>query len=132
MGLSRSAELSKKFSNSQDTINEVIIEYPDFKIAQNEKAKICMMIGDWEQFNDLCTQMCYEEPDHIFAGKAMTFYHIARLGDMEYGAEKLEGLIQTIQLKEPRNVDLIWKVSQLFARISGRNPVLLDKTMRMM
>ncbi len=90
------------------------------------------MIGDWEQFSEMCAKLCYEQPDNILAAQCQAFYTIARQGDMEYGAEKLDNLIQTIEFREPKNAHYQWKVSQLFSRISGRNQTILSKTMKLL
>ncbi len=50
MGRAKSNELKRKFDVTLDTINEIIVLYPDFKSIQVEKAKFLMIVLNFYYF----------------------------------------------------------------------------------
>jgi len=48
-GLSKVCQKKKKYSEALDAINEIIVYYEDNLTVQIEKAKILMIINDWDQ-----------------------------------------------------------------------------------
>ena len=61
MGMARTCEKTKNFLATVETVNEVIVMYPDFTAADNEKCRLLLMViyqkifffqlfkvGDWE------------------------------------------------------------------------------------
>ena len=59
-------------------MNEINVEYPDFKIGKTMKLQLCMIIGGWTEFNDICSQLVYDEPENLIAALNQTFYYIGR------------------------------------------------------
>lgn len=53
LGKCAASEKLKKFTITIDSINSIIVEYPDFQPAKEIKAKVLMMIGDWDQTIEL-------------------------------------------------------------------------------
>ena len=47
MGKAKASEMQKKFNITLDSLNEIIVQFPKFLPALDEKAKVLMMIGDW-------------------------------------------------------------------------------------
>jgi len=48
LGKCVASERLKKFTVTIDSINATIVEFPDFQPALEIKAKVLMMIGDWD------------------------------------------------------------------------------------
>ncbi len=44
MGLVKASEISKKYNVTFDSINEILVMYPNFQAAKNLKAKISLMV----------------------------------------------------------------------------------------
>ncbi|KAL4503354.1 hypothetical protein ABPG72_000960 [Tetrahymena utriculariae] len=131
MGRSKANEMIKKFDISLNTINEINVLYPDFKGGLIEKAKLLMTVDDWEQLVDYCNKILYDDDKNIMALMLLTFYTFAREGDVETGCERLQKLIQAVEFSETRNMQLMFKISQVFSRISGRNTQILKFTMKL-
>jgi len=49
LGKCEASEKLKKFTVTVDTVNNIIVDYKTFLPAQEIKARVLMMIGDWEQ-----------------------------------------------------------------------------------
>lgn len=57
---------------------------------------------------------------------------MSRESDIDLVSEKLDELFESLRLQEPKNADLYYNLSRLFARFCGRKEVILKKTMHMM
>jgi len=89
-------------------------------------------INDWDQYLDFTNKILYDHPDNLAALQAQAFYTFVRLGDMELGMERLELLISTMAKLETKNTNMMFRVSQLFARICGRHPGVLGLTLKLL
>jgi len=78
-------------------INEIIVLYEDYHVAQIDKAYVQMLIGDWDSYNDTVSNILDRENDNILALKMMTFYIIAREGNIDRGCEYLDNLYDTME-----------------------------------
>lgn len=59
------------------------------------------------------------------------FYLLSRESNIELVEEKMEDLKRSFQINEPKNSELYYKYSKLFARICGRKEQIINKTMEM-
>jgi len=131
LGKVKASEKLKKFPVTIDAINEIIVMHPSFTLAHAEKAKVLMMITDWEQFLEVTQKALAQDDRNIFALQAYVFYLLAQDGNLELGLEKLKFLYGTLDKLEPNNPELFYKCAQLFSRISGRDPDILKVTLSM-
>lgn len=97
MGRCKANEILKRFDVSLNTINEVNIVYPEFKAGFLEKSKLLMTVDDWEQLQDYCSRILYDDEKNILALMLYTFYTFAREGDISTGCERLLKLISSIE-----------------------------------
>lgn len=121
MGKARASEMMKKFSVTIETLNEIIVIYPDFIPAQSEKCRLLMIIADWDQCLEAVQKVLSQDDRNLLALKIYVFFLLAREGNLEEGTEKMKQLLQIIDKVEPQNADIYFKCSQLFSRISGRD-----------
>lgn len=67
MGQARIYQDLRDFEKAYDKVNEITVEYPDFKLGKTLKLQFSMVIGSWDEFNDLCSQIVYDEPENLIA-----------------------------------------------------------------
>ena len=97
-----------------------------------EKTKIHMTIGDWEQALETVQKVLVKDKQNVEALRIYCFYLLTRENDLEYLQEKLDELISAMKFNEPRNADLFFNMSRLFARYCGRREEILEKTLKML
>ena len=61
-----------------------------------------------------------------------SFYLLTRENDLEFVQEKLDELIAAMRYSEPRNAELFYNMSRLFARYCGRKQEIIEKTLQML
>ena len=72
----------KKYSESLDSVNEVLVYYPDSVSLQVEKALVLMVINDWDQCLECIGRVLYHESDNLIAKKIELFHQLAVQGDI--------------------------------------------------
>ena len=123
--------MSKKFTVTIETLNEIVIVFPEFTPAISEKARLLMVIADWDQCLETVQKVLAQDERNMQALKIYVFYLLAREGNLEEGIEKLKFFLQTLEKAEPQNADQFFKSGQLFSRVSGRDPDVLKIALAM-
>eukprot|EP00397_Hematodinium_sp_SG-2012_P003040 GEMP01003048.1.p1 GENE.GEMP01003048.1~~GEMP01003048.1.p1 ORF type:complete len:1354 (+),score=364.56 GEMP01003048.1:31-4062(+) len=131
MGKAKALDAKRSCQPALDCINKVVVIYPWYLPGLLVKAKILMMMSDWDQTMDVCSRIALVDENHIDALRVQTLYYIVREAKMNVAAQRLESLFAVIQLKEPLNGDLMLSCVQLYSRSCGRNKLILDITTRM-
>lgn len=127
-GKAKSSEVQKKFSVTLDSLNEILVTFPKFIPALAEKAKVLMMIGDWEQSIETCNKISIIDKNELNSMKIVLFNCLARDGNIENFCKSFSEFLSTIEQIEPKNSDLMLEVSKLFSRVSGANPSIIKMT----
>jgi len=73
-----------------------------------------------------------KDRQNVEALRIYSFYLLTRENDVDYVQEKLDELIQAMKHNEPRNADLFYNMSRLYARYCGRREAILVKTQKML
>jgi hypothetical protein len=60
------------------------------------------------------------------------FYLLSRETNLDLTCEKMNGLMEAMRIQEPKNGELYYNLSRLFARFCGRKEVILKKTLQML
>ena len=60
------------------------------------------------------------------------FYLLSRETDLELVIDKMGDLMEAMKISEPKNGDLYYNLSRLFARFCGRKEIVLKKTLQML
>ena len=128
LGKAKSSEVQKKFSITLDSLNEILVTFPKFLPALSEKAKVLMMIGDWEQSIETCNKIFTSEKNDLTSHKIILFNLLAREGNLETFLQKFGEFLTLIDQLEPKNTELMMEISRLFSRISGSNPAIIKST----
>ena len=73
-----------------------------------------------------------EERQNVEAIRICIFYYLSREADLPKVMEQIDFLMEAMRIQEPRNGDLYYNLSKLFARYCGRKQEVLEKTMQML
>lgn len=105
--------------------------YKNFTPAMIEKAKLHIISADWDLCLEAIQKVLYYDKTNIEALRMYIFYLLSRESNIELVEEKMEDLKRSFQINEPKNSELYYKYSKLFARICGRKEQIINKTMEM-
>eukprot|EP00831_Metopus_contortus_P084983 TRINITY_DN9773_c0_g1_i2.p1 TRINITY_DN9773_c0_g1~~TRINITY_DN9773_c0_g1_i2.p1 ORF type:complete len:415 (+),score=70.66 TRINITY_DN9773_c0_g1_i2:840-2084(+) len=94
-----------------------------------EKAKLLIHLNEWEQVVDTLERVKSSDAAKVSVAKIKIFQLLAREGARNQAVEEIKEFIKLVDSHEPKNPDLYYKASQLFARVTGGNEVVLQKTM---
>ena len=125
MGLAKLLEVSKKFQDVLELLNELIVKQPRFLPVYLERTKVLMMIGDWDELVDSSQRILSLSPRNIEALRVWVFYLLAREPNVEQAQQKLKELVGALMEKEPKNPMLYLEVVKPIVRICGRREFVL-------
>lgn len=74
LGLANVCQKLKKYSESLDTINEVIVYFDNNPTVYLEKALVLMAINDWDQCLDVIQQVLSTDSHNLIARKIQLFH----------------------------------------------------------
>jgi tetratricopeptide repeat protein 21B len=111
LGLAKASEWAKKFQITLDAINEIIIVFSSFPYGESEKSKVLMMIGDWEQSQEIATKILSSDSSNLFALKSVAFFKLARQGNLLEACDRMEELSSAVELSEGKNFQLWYHLS---------------------
>lgn len=132
MGRAKFFEKVKKYDTALEILSEVTISYKGFNPALIEKSKIYIFNGDWEQALSTIEKVIVDDKQNVEGLRIYIFYLLSRETDLDLACEKMNGLMEAMRTQEPKNGELYYNLSRLFARFCGRKEVILKKTMQML
>ena len=127
MGKVKFLEQKKKFQEIIEILNELVVMNPKFVPALVEKAKVQMMVGDWDQSLETAQRMLMTDPFNIEGLRIQIFHLLAREANAEMACDKLNEIGKALAKKEPRNAMLYINITMPIARICGRKDNVLKK-----
>lgn len=131
LGRAKFYEKNKKFGIAIEILSEVVVMYKNFTPAMIEKAKLHIISADWDLCLEAIQKVLMYEKNNIEALRMYIFYLLSRECNMELVEEKMEELMRSFSINEPKNSELYYKYSKLFARICGRKDTILRRTSEM-
>jgi tetratricopeptide repeat protein 21B len=131
MGLAKVFELTKSFKNILEILNDILVKNPRFLPAMIEKAKVMMMIGDWDEIVEMVHRILSVSPRNIEALRIWIFYLLSREANHTMACQKLQELSTALNQKEPKNPDLYMNIIKPIARICGRRENVLRATLNL-
>ena len=129
MGKAKYFELKKQYSKALDNLTQAIVIYPWFLPALADKAKMLMMMGDWDQALETTERVLQQDPFDIEALRISSMYSLTRDGDSAKASEKISKLLESVDRHEPKNAELYYHIARPLARLSGRKPPVLNATL---
>jgi tetratricopeptide repeat protein 21B len=120
LGRANYNERKKKYERVLDDLNQIIVTYPDFLPAVTEKARILMIMNNWEESLGTTNRVLRKNSNDIDALRILVMYFLTRESKVTTISSRLNDLINAIDINEPKNHKLYYDISQLCARLSNR------------
>ncbi|CAG9315664.1 unnamed protein product [Blepharisma stoltei] len=129
LGKVKCYETAKKFKEIVEILNDMLVKNPKFVPVLLEKAKVQMMIGDWDEIVETVQRILVASNRNIEALRIWTFHALAREASFDVAVEKLKELHAALVQKEPKNPHLYIEFIKPIARIAGRKQAILEQTL---
>jgi tetratricopeptide repeat protein 21B len=132
LGLAKYNEIQMKYRFALDKINEAIVVHPWFVPALFEKAKLLLLMKDWDQCIETAERILSKDQYDIDALRICILFNLTRESRIDTACQYLEDLNQALRQKERNNHQLFFEVSRLFSRVAGRgNPNVIRITINL-
>ncbi|XP_006977219.1 tetratricopeptide repeat protein 21B isoform X1 [Peromyscus maniculatus bairdii] len=120
-------EMRQNYSGALETVSQIIVNFPSFLPAFEKKMKLQLALQDWDQTVETAQRLLLQDSHNVEALRMLALYYLCREGDTEKAAAKLENLGNALDIVEPQNAQLFYKITMAFSRTCGRNQLILQK-----
>ncbi|XP_003478712.1 tetratricopeptide repeat protein 21B [Cavia porcellus] len=127
LGKARCLEMLQNYSGALETVNQIIVNFPSFLPAFIKKMKLQLALQDWDQMVETAQRLLLQDNQNVEALRMLALYYLCREGNVEKAATTLEHLGNALDVMEPQNAELFYKVTKAFSRTCGRNQLILQK-----
>ncbi len=127
-GKAKYYEMCGQFDEANRVLSTLVVVYPKFAPPLVEKMKVELALQDWEQAEDTAGRVMAVEPRNIEAMRFKVLQLMCRNGQYEEASMNLRRLYGELERSEPKNAVQFHANAQLFARIGGRDPLVLEAT----
>nr|XP_057937823.1 tetratricopeptide repeat protein 21B-like isoform X2 [Doryrhamphus excisus] len=131
MGKVQYCEYCENYNGALDMANRVIASFPGFLPALIKKMKLFLNLHDWEQTIDAAFSILQMDTNNLDALQMITLHSLCISGDITESAKTLSKLISSLEVLEPHNPELAYKMCLAFSRVCGRNKKVLEQVFRM-
>uniref|UniRef100_A0A673CVP2 Tetratricopeptide repeat domain 21B n=1 Tax=Sphaeramia orbicularis TaxID=375764 RepID=A0A673CVP2_9TELE len=131
MGKAQYYEYRQNYSGALEMVNQVIVSFPAFLPALVKKMKLLLSLQDWEQTVDAAHRLLQKDKNNLEALRMLALHSLCRDGDITESVKHLSNLISSLDIVEPRNPELLYRMSLAFTRVCGRNEKVIEQTFRM-
>ncbi|XP_041662255.1 tetratricopeptide repeat protein 21B [Cheilinus undulatus] len=131
MGKAQYYEYRQNYSGALEMVNQVIVGFPGFLPALNKKMKLLLSLQDWEQTIDAAHRLLQKDKNNLEALQMLALHSLCREGDIAEAVKQLSTLISSLEIVEPHNPELFYRMSLAFTRVCGRNEKVIEQTFRM-
>uniref|UniRef100_A0AAQ5ZI80 Tetratricopeptide repeat protein 21B n=1 Tax=Amphiprion ocellaris TaxID=80972 RepID=A0AAQ5ZI80_AMPOC len=131
MGKAQYYEYRQNYSGALEIVNQVIVSFPGFIPALIKKMKVLLNLQDWEQTVDAAHRLLQKDKNNPEALRMLALHSLCRDGDITESVKQLSNLISSLDILEPHNPELYYKMSLAFTRVCGRNEKVIEQTLRM-
>lgn len=128
LGQMRYHQLNSVFEAAIAVLNHLSIRYPELNVPLVEKMKAQLASWNWDHCTETSVRILNLEPTNVEALRIKILALICRDGNYEAGVKQLHNLYSALCKVEPTNCELFMSVAQLFSRICGRHPAILECT----
>lgn len=128
LGQMRYHQLNNDFEAAISVLNHLSIRYPELNIPLVEKMKTQLASWNWDHCTETSVRILNLEPTNVEALRIKILALICRDGNYEAGVKQLHTLYAALCKVEPTNSELFLGVAQLFSRVCGRHPAILECT----
>ncbi|KAG1934258.1 tetratricopeptide repeat protein 21B [Pimephales promelas] len=109
-----------------DIANQIIVSHPDFSPALVVKMKLFMSLRDWDQAEDVARRVLERDGHDLKALQMMAVIAAAKDGNMEMVKERLQALMNAVEISEPSNPSLHLEITAPISRLCGHNTEILQ------
>ncbi|CAL8268669.1 unnamed protein product [Lota lota] len=131
MGKAQYYEYRQNYSGALEVISQVIVKVPGFLPAAIKKMKLLLSLQDWEQTIDAAHSLLQKDVNNLEALRMLALHSLCRDGDITESVRHLSSLISSLDVLEPHNPEMSYKMSLAFTRTCGRSDKVLQLTSRM-
>ncbi|XP_054643733.1 tetratricopeptide repeat protein 21B-like isoform X4 [Dunckerocampus dactyliophorus] len=131
MGKVQYCEYCQTYDGALDVANRIIASFPGFLPAVIKKMKLFLKLQDWEQTIDAAFSILQMDTNNLDALQMITLHSLCVSGDTAESAKTLSKLISSLEVLEPHNPELAYKMCFAFSRACGRNKKVLEQLFRM-
>eukprot|EP00826_Nyctotherus_ovalis_P013769 TRINITY_DN1376_c0_g6_i1.p1 TRINITY_DN1376_c0_g6~~TRINITY_DN1376_c0_g6_i1.p1 ORF type:complete len:1241 (-),score=463.36 TRINITY_DN1376_c0_g6_i1:317-4039(-) len=131
LAMAKTLEVEKKFKDSLSVLSDVTVVYKDLVPALLEKARLLIYLNEWDQVIDAVQKASANKFAKVACARIQIFQLLAREGDRQKAVDEMKDLIKAFDSYEPKNPEVYYSFSQLFARVSGGNDFVLQRCMEM-
>ncbi|RLN44133.1 hypothetical protein BBJ28_00010612 [Nothophytophthora sp. Chile5] len=126
LGLAKYYDLKKAFPRALECFDELTVQFPWFKHSLSEKALVLLRMSNWEQCADSVERALTDNPRELEALRVTILLLLSRDGRAREAAERVRELFEALKRGEPANPELFCEVSRCTARVSDRDPEVLQ------
>ena len=128
-GATDGASTRKKWDRVLDDLNTIIVLYPNFAPAVLEKSRVMMMMNMWEESLQTAQRVLKKDPKDVSALRLVVLYFLTRESKGSNIQNRLNDLIEALDVNEPRNHMLMYDIAQLVSRLANRKKPILQQTL---
>lgn len=128
LGQTRYHQLNNDFEAAISVLNHLSIRYPELNVPLVEKMKTQLASWNWDHCTETSVRILNLEPTNVEALRVKILAMICRDGNYETSVKQLHNLYGALCKVEPTNSELFLSVAQLFSRVCGRHPAILECT----
>ncbi|XP_047456224.1 tetratricopeptide repeat protein 21B [Mugil cephalus] len=131
MGKAQYYEYRQNYSGALEMVNQVIVSFPGFIPALIKKMKLLLTLQDWEQTIDAAHRLLQKDKNNLEALRMLALHSLCREGDVTESVKQLSNLTSSLDILEPHNPELYYRMSLAFTRVCARNVKVIEQTFRM-
>jgi len=125
LGRAKVYEKMKNYNAALEILSETSVSHRSFLPVLIEKSKVHIFNGDWELALETIQTVLTEDKNSIEGFRIYIFYILSRESDPDLACTKIDVLLDAMKYSEPRNAQLYYNISRLFARYCGRKKEIL-------
>lgn len=131
LGRAKFQEMKKQYRKALDDLNMVIVSFPKFDPGLLEKARVLMIMGNWDEALSTAQRVLQRNPYSVDALRLICLYLLGQESKSDTTLRRLQDLKMAIDKHEPRNANLYFEASQMASRLCGGNPKVLKLSLSM-
>ncbi|XP_068186204.1 tetratricopeptide repeat protein 21B [Antennarius striatus] len=131
MGKAQFYEYRQNYPGALEVVNQAIVGFPGFLPALVKKMKLLLSVQDWENSLDAAHRLLQKDKNNLEARRMLALHSLCRDGDITETVKQLSNLISSLEILEPHNPELFFRMSLAFTRVCGRNEKVIEQTFRM-
>ncbi|KAK3772094.1 hypothetical protein RRG08_061179 [Elysia crispata] len=122
-------EMRHNYSGALELVNQVVVgQSTSFLPGLVEKMKLQLALQDWDHTIEAAVRALNTDMHCIEAMEYQIVHTLAREGNYSEASSKIADLVTTLDRLEPQTGQLYMHMAQVFSKLGGRNPLVLQQT----